>query len=106
MVMQALLIYKEMLTPEVDGQEFHVEMLTLELDGQEFHVEMLTPEVDRQEFHVDFLTSEADCQSRPTRVHPSFILRAQCVYFLVWKRRCADVRAGTQAPPLRFRLGR
>ena len=24
---------------------------------------------------------------------------------LVWKRRCADVRAGTQAPPLRFRLG-
>ena len=24
----------------------------------------------------------------------------------VWKRRCADVRAGTQAPPLRFRLGR
>ena len=26
--------------------------------------------------------------------------------FLVWRRRCADVRAGTQAPPLRFRLGR
>ncbi|SKA00756.1 hypothetical protein SAMN02745202_01763 [Segatella oulorum] len=26
--------------------------------------------------------------------------------FLAWKRRCADVRAGTQAPPLRFRLGR
>ena len=26
--------------------------------------------------------------------------------FLVWKRRCADIRAGTQAPPLRFRLGR
>ena len=25
--------------------------------------------------------------------------------FLVWKRRCVDVRAGTQAPPLRFRLG-
>ena len=25
---------------------------------------------------------------------------------LLWKRRCADVRAGTQAPPLRFRLGR
>ena len=24
--------------------------------------------------------------------------------FLVWKRRYADVRAGTQAPPLRFRL--
>ena len=28
-----------------------------------------------------------------------------CV-FLAWKRRCADVRAGTQAPLLRFRLGR
>ena len=26
--------------------------------------------------------------------------------FPVWKRRCADVRAGTQAPPLRYRLGR
>ena len=25
--------------------------------------------------------------------------------FLVWKRRYANVRAGTQAPPLRFRLG-
>ena len=25
--------------------------------------------------------------------------------FLVWKRRYADVRAGTQAPPLWFRLG-
>ena len=25
-------------------------------------------------------------------------------YILVWKRRYADVRAGTQAPPLRFRL--
>ena len=25
--------------------------------------------------------------------------------FLAWKRRYADVRAGTQAPPLRFRLG-
>ena len=25
--------------------------------------------------------------------------------FLIWKRRYADVRAGTQAPPLRFRLG-
>ena len=35
-------------------------------------------------------------------VHP----RAQCVYSFVWKRRYADVRAGTQAPPLRFRLGR
>ena len=28
------------------------------------------------------------------------------VFICVWKRRCADVRAGTQAPPLRFRLGR
>ena len=26
-------------------------------------------------------------------------------YILAWKRRYADVRAGTQAPPLRFRLG-
>ena len=26
--------------------------------------------------------------------------------FLIWKRRYADVRAGTQAPPLRFRLAR
>ena len=29
--------------------------------------------------------------------------RTMCV-FLVWKRRYANVRAGTQAPPLRFRL--
>ena len=27
------------------------------------------------------------------------------MYWLVWKRRYADVWAGTQAPPLRFRLG-
>ncbi|EGV32997.1 hypothetical protein HMPREF9431_00935 [Segatella oulorum F0390] len=26
--------------------------------------------------------------------------------FFVWKRRYADVRAGTQAPPLQFHLGR
>ncbi|EGV29951.1 hypothetical protein HMPREF9431_01758 [Segatella oulorum F0390] len=26
--------------------------------------------------------------------------------FLVWKRRCANVRAGTQAPPLRISFGR
>ena len=39
------------------------------------------------------------------RIHRS-IPHTQCVYFLVWKRCCADVRAGTQAPPLRFRLGR
>ena len=25
--------------------------------------------------------------------------------FLLWKRRCADVRAGTQAPPLRISFG-
>ncbi len=33
--------------------------------------------------------------------------RCVCVviFICVWKRRCADVRAGTQAPPLRFRLG-
>ena len=29
----------------------------------------------------------------------------EVVFICVWKRRCADVRAGTQAPPLRFRLG-
>ena len=38
------------------------------------------------------------------RIRRSF-LRIMHV-FLVWKRRYADVRAGTQAPPLRFRLGR
>ena len=37
--------------------------------------------------------------------------RPRCVVWLysficVWKRRYADVRAGTQAPPLRFRLGK
>ena len=35
-------------------------------------------------------------------VHPPHTM---CVY-LVWKRRYADVQASTQAPPLRFRLGR
>ena len=39
------------------------------------------------------------------RIHRS-IPHTQCVYFLVWKRCCANVRAGTQEPPLRFRLGR
>ena len=34
------------------------------------------------------------------RIHRS-IPHTQCIYFLVWKRCCADVRAGTQAPPLR-----
>ena len=33
-------------------------------------------------------------------VHPPHTMRV----FLAWKCRCADVRAGTQAPPLRFRL--
>ena len=46
----------------------------------------------------------------PVRVAPQGRIRRSspahnaCV-FLLWKRRCADVRAGTQAPPLRFRLG-
>jgi len=37
----------------------------------------------------------------------AFVVQSSCMMrvFLVWKRRCADVRAGTQAPPLRFRLG-
>ena len=34
-------------------------------------------------------------------VHPSRMMRV----FLVWKRRCADIRAGTQAPPLRVSFG-
>ena len=38
------------------------------------------------------------------RIHHSFPCTMRV--FLVWKRRCADVRAGTQAPPLRFCLGR
>ena len=38
------------------------------------------------------------------RIHHSFPCTMRV--FLVWKRRYADVRAGTQAPPLRFRLGR
>ena len=32
-------------------------------------------------------------------------LLCEVVFICVWKRRCADVRAGTQAPPLQFRLG-
>ena len=36
------------------------------------------------------------------RIHLSFPCTMRA--FLVWKRRYADVRAGTQAPPLRFRL--
>ena len=38
------------------------------------------------------------------RIHRSSPAYNACI--LAWKRRCADVRAGTQAPPLRFRLGR
>ena len=34
------------------------------------------------------------------RIHHSFPCTMRV--FLVWKRRCADVRAGTQAPPLPF----
>ena len=34
-------------------------------------------------------------------VHPPRTMRV----FLVWKRRCANVRAGTQAPPLRVSFG-
>ena len=39
------------------------------------------------------------------------IVKSSCMivmrkYILVWKRRCADVRAGTQAPPLRILLER
>ena len=36
MVMQALLIYKEMLTSEVDGQEFHVEFYPRGSIGKNF----------------------------------------------------------------------
>ena len=46
----------------------------------------------------------------PARVAPQGRIRRSSPrtmrVFLLWKRRCADVRAGTQAPPLRFRLGR
>ena len=38
------------------------------------------------------------------RIHHLFPSRMMRVC-LLWKRRYADVRAGTQAPPLRFRLG-
>ena len=41
---------------------------------------------------------------RPTRAHPSLKSPHTMRVFLVWKRRCANVRAGTQAPPLQFRL--
>ena len=37
------------------------------------------------------------------RIHRSIPAHNACIFF-VWKRRCADVRSGTQAPPLRFRL--
>ena len=42
---------------------------------------------------------------RPAGAHPSLKSPRIMRVFLVWKRRYADVRAGTQAPPLRFRLG-
>ena len=47
-----------------------------------------------------YVPARVALQGRIHRYPPCTI----CV-FLVWKRRCADVRAGTQAPPLRFRLG-
>ena len=37
--------------------------------------------------------------------HPSLNSPRTMRMFLAWKRRYADVRAGTQAPPLWFRLG-
>ena len=37
------------------------------------------------------------------RIHRSFPAHHACI--LVWKRRYADVGAGTQAPPLRFSFG-
>ena len=40
-------------------------------------------------------------QGRIRRSSPAHHVRV----YLVWKRRYADVRAGTQAPPLLFRLG-
>ena len=42
----------------------------------------------------------------PTRAHPSLNSPRTMRVFLVWKCRYADVRAGTQAPPLQFRLVR
>ena len=46
----------------------------------------------------------------PARVAPQGRIRRSSPrtmrVFLLWKRRYADVRAGTQAPPLQFRLGR
>ena len=46
----------------------------------------------------------------PARVALQGLIRYSSPYimrvFLVWKRRCADVRAGTQAPPLRILLER
>ena len=46
----------------------------------------------------------------PARVAPQGRIRRSSPrtmrVFLLWKRRYADVRAGTQAPPLRLRLGR
>ena len=41
----------------------------------------------------------------PSRAHSSFIPSRMMRVFWVWKRRYADVRAGTQAPPLRVSFG-
>ena len=42
-------------------------------------------------------------QGRIHRSRPRGMMRDAQNQIPVWKRRCADVRAGTQAPPLRFR---
>ena len=44
--------------------------------------------------------------ARPARAHPSLNSSHTMRVFLVWKRRYADVRAGTQAPPLRLSLSK
>ena len=44
-------------------------------------------------------------QGRIHRSRPRGMMRDAQNQIPVWKRRCADVRACTQAPPLQFRLG-
>ena len=52
-----------------------------------------------------YVPARVALQGRIHRSSPRTMRDAQNP-FPVWKRRYADVRAGTQAPPLRFRLGR
>ena len=52
-----------------------------------------------------YVPARVALQGRIRRSSPRTMCDTQNL-FPVWKRRCADVRAGTQAPPLRFRLGR